>query len=112
MSPSSESKNKTSKKPAWKDVAIRAMRICLPLSRDYRSRDGVVGIVTGYGLDDRGVGVRAPVGSRIFSTSSRPVLGPTQSPIQWVAGALFPEVKRSECEANHSPLTSAEVKKM
>jgi hypothetical protein len=28
-----------------------------------RSRDSVVGIATGYGLDDRGVGVRVPVGS-------------------------------------------------
>jgi hypothetical protein len=30
-----------------------------------RSRDRVVGIATSYGLDDRGVGVRVPVGSRI-----------------------------------------------
>jgi hypothetical protein len=29
------------------------------------SADSAVGIVTGYGLDDRGVGVRVPVGSRI-----------------------------------------------
>jgi hypothetical protein len=27
---------------------------------------------TGYGLDDRGVEVRVPVGSRIFSSPSRP----------------------------------------
>jgi hypothetical protein len=32
-----------------------------------RSRDSVVSIATGYGLDDRGVGVRVPVESRIFS---------------------------------------------
>jgi hypothetical protein len=37
----------------------------------YVSRDRVVSIATGYGLDDRGVGVRVPVGSRIFS-SRRP----------------------------------------
>jgi hypothetical protein len=37
-----------------------------------RSRDTSVGIATGYGLDDRGVGVRAPVGSRIFSSPRRP----------------------------------------
>jgi hypothetical protein len=67
----------------------------------------VVGIVTGYGLDDRGVGVRVPVGSRIFSTSSRPTLGSTQPPIQWVSG-----VKRPGREADHSPPASAEVKKM
>jgi hypothetical protein len=38
---------------------------------DLRSRDSPVGIVTGYGLDDRGVGVRVPVGSRIFSSPQR-----------------------------------------
>jgi hypothetical protein len=27
---------------------------------------------SGYGLDDRGVGVRVPVGSRIFTSRSRP----------------------------------------
>jgi hypothetical protein len=36
-----------------------------------RSRDSVVGIATGYGLDDRGVEVRVPIGTRIFS-SRRP----------------------------------------
>jgi hypothetical protein len=36
------------------------------------SRDGVVGIATGYGLYDRGVGVRVPVGSNIFSSPCRP----------------------------------------
>jgi hypothetical protein len=32
----------------------------------------VVGIATGYGLDDRGVGVQVSVGSRIFSSLNRP----------------------------------------
>jgi hypothetical protein len=32
----------------------------------------VVDIATSYGLDDRGVGVRVPVGSRIFSSPNRP----------------------------------------
>jgi hypothetical protein len=31
-----------------------------------RSRDGAVGISTGYGMDDRGVGVRVPVGTRVL----------------------------------------------
>jgi hypothetical protein len=35
-----------------------------------------VSIGTGYGLDGGGVGVRVPVASRIFTTSSRPALGP------------------------------------
>jgi hypothetical protein len=33
-----------------------------------RSQGSTVGVGTGYGLDDRGVGVRVPVGSRIFSS--------------------------------------------
>jgi hypothetical protein len=69
-------------------------------------------IGTGYGLDDRGVGVRIPVGSRIFSTLSIQALGPTQPLIQWVPGALSPGVKRPGREADHSPPTSAEVKKI
>jgi hypothetical protein len=35
----------------------------------YNSQDSAVGIATGYGLDDRGVGVRVPPGSRIFTSS-------------------------------------------
>jgi hypothetical protein len=73
-----------------------------------RSRDSIVGIATSYRLDNRGVGVRVPVGSRIFSTSSRPVLGS----IQWVPGALSLGVKRPGREADHLPPASAEVKKM
>jgi hypothetical protein len=48
----------------------------------------------------------------LFPSSSRAVLGPTQPPIQWVPGAISPGVKWPEREANHSPPTSAEVKKM
>jgi hypothetical protein len=67
------------------------------------SLDRAVGIATGYGLDDRGVGVRVPVGSRIFlfSASCRPVLGSTQPPIQWIVEALSPGVKRPGREADH-----------
>jgi hypothetical protein len=36
------------------------------------SRGSVVGIVTGYGQDDRGVGVRVPVRARIFTSPYRP----------------------------------------
>jgi hypothetical protein len=47
----------------------------------------------------------------LFSTSSIPALGSTQPPIQWVPGALFPRVNRPGREADHSPPTSAELKK-
>jgi hypothetical protein len=57
--------------------------------------DSIIGIVTGYGLDHRGVGVLVPVDSRIFYTSSRLALGSTRPPFQWVPGALSPEVNTS-----------------
>jgi hypothetical protein len=47
----------------------------------------------------------------LFSTSSRPALGSTQRPFQWVPGALSPVVKRPEGEADHLPPASSEVKK-
>jgi glutamine synthetase len=37
-----------------------------------RSQNSSVGTAASYGLDDRGVGVRVPVWSRIFSFSRRP----------------------------------------
>jgi hypothetical protein len=37
-----------------------------------KSRDSAVGIATSYRLDDQRVGVRDPVGSRIFISKSRP----------------------------------------
>jgi hypothetical protein len=48
----------------------------------------------------------------LFSKWYRPAQGSTQPLIQWVQGALFPEVKWPEREADHSPPTSTEVKKM
>jgi hypothetical protein len=47
--------------------------------------DSAVGIATGHGRDDRGVGVRVPVGS------STPALGPIQPPIQQVPWGSLPQ---------------------
>jgi hypothetical protein len=56
----------------------------------------------------------SPGGAKIFllSTSSRPVLGPILPPIRCVPGAPSLGVERPEREADHSPRTSVEVKKM
>jgi hypothetical protein len=72
-----------------------------------------VGIVPGCWLDDQGGCSSSPGGVKnfLFSTSI-PVLGPTQPPIEWILGALSLGVKWKGREADHSPATSAEVKKM
>jgi hypothetical protein len=74
------------------------------------NRDSVLGIATGYRLDDWGFGARVPVGSKV--SSSIPALGSAQAPMPWVPGAFFPGIKRSGREADHSPWATAEVKKM
>jgi hypothetical protein len=54
---------------------VRLIKMCLNktcsnvcIDKHLGSWDTVVGIVTGYGLGNWGVGVRVPVGSRIFSS--------------------------------------------
>jgi hypothetical protein len=70
------------------------------------------GIVLGYRLDDQGFKSWQGLGIFLFTTMSRPVLGTTQPPIQWVPGSLSLRVKWLGHEADHSPLSSAEVKNM
>jgi hypothetical protein len=73
-------------------------------------RDSVVGIATGYEQGSEFESGR--VKNFLFSTSSRPALGSTQPPIQWVPGTLSPGLKRPGREADHSPRASAEIKKI
>jgi hypothetical protein len=81
---------------------------------EIRSRDSVVGIATSYGLYDRGVGVRVPVGPRIFCSPNRTdrFWGPPNLLFNGYRGLFSPGVKRPGREAEHSPPTSAEVKIM
>jgi hypothetical protein len=45
----------------------------------------------------------------LFTTETRPALGPTQAPIQWVPGGSFPGIKRPGRETDHTPPSSTEV---
>jgi len=57
------------------------MYICLHVQ--YPCMPNVVGIATGYGLDGPRIESRW---GRDFPHLSRPALGPTQPPVQWVLG--------------------------
>jgi hypothetical protein len=75
-------------------------------------------------LDDAGLlfgyctlpntGVRSPTEAEDFpvTSASRPALGPTQPPVQWVTEALSSGGKeRLWHDVDHSPPSNAEVKK-
>jgi hypothetical protein len=85
--------------------------IFVTATRQRMSRISSVGIATGYGLDDRGLGFdsRRGLGIFLFTTGSVTALGHTQLPIQWVPGALSLGVKWPGREADRSPPSSAEV---
>jgi hypothetical protein len=61
-------------------------------------------------MDDREFESRQGLGIFLFTTSSRPALGPTQPPVKWIPGTLSVGVKRPGRETDHSPPSSAEVK--
>jgi hypothetical protein len=76
-------------------------------------RGDIISITTGYGLDDRRVGVRVLVGSIVFTSSYRP--NRLWSPPSFLLnghGAPSSGVKQQEREADHSTPASAEVNKM
>jgi hypothetical protein len=84
------------------EIALYPLRYSL-----YWSRDSTVGIATGCGKVVRGVGVRVPARTRIFSSPHGPYRfwGPPSLLSNGYRG-LFPRGK-----ADYSPPTSGEVKK-
>jgi hypothetical protein len=71
----------------------------------------VVGIVTGYELDDQGVRIRVLVGSGILTSPhhSFQLWGPPTS-YPMGTGGSFPEIKHPGHETDHSHQTIADVK--
>jgi hypothetical protein len=86
-------------------------KIILLFERDLHQMRGpgsVVGIATDYGLDGPGIESRW---ERDFPHLSRPALGPTQPPVQWVPG-FSPGVKNGRgVTLTPHPLPSAVVMK-
>jgi hypothetical protein len=70
----------------------------------FLSHSSVVGIATGYGLDNWEVGVWVPVRSRILTSPYCPDWQPS---IQWVPGDFSAGVKQQGPKANYSPPTGA-----
>jgi hypothetical protein len=64
-----------------------------------------VGIATDYGLDGPGIESRW---GRDFPHLSKPALGPTQPPVQWVPGFSRGKVRQGRA-ADHSPPSSAMI---
>jgi transposase len=99
-----------------------------PKAQDVRTQRGIIlewvsgnytvtvraGIAQCYstGLRAGWSGVRVPAGLEVllFTTASRPALGPSRPSIRWTPEARSLGVKRLERQANHWPPYSAEVK--
>jgi hypothetical protein len=77
-----------------------------------RSRNSSVGIASGYGLDDRTIGVRFPAGAGNFYLRHRVQTGSGAHPTFYPIGTSgsFLGLKWPGREADHSPPYSAEVK--
>ena len=71
-----------------------------------RLQHNVVGVATRYGLSGPGIESRS---GRGFPHPSRPALGLTQPPVQWIPG-FFPGGEAAGVRRYHPPPSSAEIR--
>jgi hypothetical protein len=93
---------------ALQPPVFRSFPVYVSPYNSMRSRDSVVGIATGYGLDDRGSEFESPYDQR-FSNLHVVQTGFGAHPIFYSMGM---GVKATGRGAEHLPPASAEVKKM
>jgi hypothetical protein len=98
--------------PFWtlRYFSLRSSVILYTFLRVYKPSS--VSIVSGYGLDDRAIGVRFPAGAKDFSSSLcvQTVSGAHPASCKMGTGGPFPGGKaRPGRDADHSPTSSTEV---
>jgi hypothetical protein len=64
----------------------------------------------GWTSEESGLDSRQRQEIFLFPIASRQALKPTQPPIQWESGAVFPPVKRDRRESDRSLASNAEFK--
>jgi hypothetical protein len=78
----------------WGEMHNEELHNLYSLLNVIKSQDSSVGVVTGCGLDDWGLIPIGGLGIFLFNTMSRPAVGLTPPPIQWVPGVLSLGIKQ------------------